>query len=299
MRALGLKAKAGREYKVTTDSAHALPIAPNLLGQDFTHTHASAPNRVWLSDITYLWTKEGWVFVACMLDLFALEIVGWASDSHMGKSLAHDALKMAEFRDGFSGNQGVNGLTFHSDKGSQYAAHETRNHLQKMDYLQSTSGKGDCFDNAPVESFWHSLKVEETHGRGFETRAEVRRCVFGYIEGFYNTTRMPSAINWQSPREFRRAFDAMRSDATAAANAALENNTSFIGNHAHKASTWQSQCPPINAIACARRAQRCPINMLCESAFNDSLHTQRNVDWISCANLVVSTRRGHRVALRG
>ena len=102
MRALGLKAKAGRKYKVTTDSKHALPIAPNLLGQDFTQTHASAPNQVWLSDITYLWTKEGWLFVCCMLDLFTREIVGWAIHSHMRKSLVHDALKMAEFRNGFT-----------------------------------------------------------------------------------------------------------------------------------------------------------------------------------------------------
>jgi len=219
MRALGLKAKAGRKYKVTTDSAHALPIAPNLLGQDFTQTHASAPNQVWLSDITYLWTKEGWVFVACMLDLFTREIVGWAINSHMRKSLVHDALKMAEFRNGFSEKRGVNGLIFHSDKGSQYAAHDTRNHLQKMGYRQSMSGKGNCFDNAPMESFWHSLKVEETHGRGFETREEARRCVFGYIEGFYNTTRMHSAINWQSPREFRREFEVTRWDANAATTA--------------------------------------------------------------------------------
>ena len=134
MQALGLKARAGRKYKVTTDSKHALPIAPNLLGQDFTHTHASAPNQVWLSDITYLWTKEGWVFVCCMLDLFTREIVGWAIDSHMRKSLVHDALKMAEFRNGFTQKSGVGGLIFHSDKGSQYAAHETRKHLQTMGY---------------------------------------------------------------------------------------------------------------------------------------------------------------------
>ena len=122
MQALGLKAKAGRKYKVTTDSKHALPIAPNLLGQDFTHTHASAPNQVWLSDITYLWTKEGRVFVACMLDLFTREIVGWAIDSPMRKSLVHDALKMAEFRNGFTPKSGVGGLIFHSDKGSPYVA---------------------------------------------------------------------------------------------------------------------------------------------------------------------------------
>jgi len=207
MQALGLKAKAGRKYKVTTDSKHALPIAPNLLGQDFTQTHAKAPNQVWLSDITYLWTKEGWVFVACVLDLFTREIVGWASDSHMRKSLVHSALKMAEFRNGFSERSSVNGLIFHSDKGSQYAAHDTRQHLQNMGYRQSMSGTGNCFDNAPMESVWHSLKVEETHRRGFETREEARRCVFGYIEGFYNTTRLHSALGWRSPRDYRRAFE--------------------------------------------------------------------------------------------
>ena len=164
---------------------------------------------------------------ACMLDLFTRQIVGWAIDSHMRKSLVHDALKMAEFRSGFSQKSGVGGLIFHSDKGSQYAAHETRNHLQKMGYRQSMSGKGNGKDCAPMESFWHSLKVEETHGRGFETREETKRCVFGYIEGFYNTTRMHSSINWQSPREFRRAFDTKRGETTVAESAAVENDTIF------------------------------------------------------------------------
>jgi putative transposase len=118
MRALGLKARAGRQYTVTTHSKHELPIALNLLGQDFTQTHASAPNQVWLSDITYFWTKEGWVFVACLLDLFTREIVGWAIDSHMQKSFLHDALKMAESPNGFSEKRKVKGLIFHSDRGS-------------------------------------------------------------------------------------------------------------------------------------------------------------------------------------
>ena len=159
------------------------------------------------------------MFVACLLDLFTREIVGWAINSHMRKSLVHDALKMAEFRNGFSEKRRVNGLIFHSDKGSQYAAHETRNHLQKMGYRQSMNGTGNWCAFAPMESFWHSLKVEETHGRGCETREEARRCVFGYIEGFYNTTRMHSSLNWQSPREFRRAFEVTRRDATAATSA--------------------------------------------------------------------------------
>ena len=162
-----------------------------------------------------------------MLDLFTREIVGWAIDSHMRKSLVHDALKMAEFRNGFTRKAGVGGLIFHSDKGSQYAAHDTRNYLQQMGYRQSMSGKGNCYDNAPMESFWHSLKVEETHGRGFETREEAKRCVFGYIEGFYNTTRMHSSINWRSPRAFRRAFEVQRLEATTAASTACENITIF------------------------------------------------------------------------
>ena len=129
MQRLGLRAKAGRKFKLTTDSAHSLPIAPNLLGQDFTATHASAPNQVWLSDITYLWTGEGWLYTCCVLDLFTREIVGWAMDSHMRQSLVADAIRMAEFRNGFGAKRSVKGLIFHSDKGSQYAAHETRNHL--------------------------------------------------------------------------------------------------------------------------------------------------------------------------
>jgi putative transposase len=207
MRRLGLKAKAGRKYKATTDSAHTLPIAPNLLGQDFGSTHSSAPNQVWLSDTTYLWTAEGWLYTCCVLDLFTREIVGWAMDSHMRQRLVRDAIRMAEFRNHFSMKRPVNGLIFHSDKGSQYAAHETRNHLQSMGYRQSMSGTGNCYDNAPMESFWHSLKVEETHGRGFATREEAKRSVFAYIEGFYNTRRMHSAIGWQSPRAFRAAFE--------------------------------------------------------------------------------------------
>ncbi len=109
---------------------------------------------------------------------------------------------MAEFRNGFTQKSGVAGLIFHSDKGGQQAAHETRNYLQTMGYRQSMSGKGSCLDNAPMESFWRSLKVEETHGRGFETREDARRCVFGYIEVLYSTTRMHSAIKWQTPRAF-------------------------------------------------------------------------------------------------
>ena len=145
--------------------------------------------------------------VCCVLDLFTREIKGLSADSHMRMCLVMDALRMAEFRAGITQMRGAKGLIFRSDKGSQYASVELRAHLQKNDYRQSMSGTGNCYDNAPMESFWHSLKVEETHGRGFETREDARRCVFAYIEGFYNTTRMHSSINWMSPREFQRQFD--------------------------------------------------------------------------------------------
>ena len=152
--------------------------------------------------------------------------------------LVHDALKMAQIRHAFIEKRGVDGLVFHSDKVSQHAAHETRNHLQKLGYRQSMSGKGNCFDNAPMQSFSHSLKVEETHGRAFETREEAKRCVFGYIDGFYNTTRMHSSINWQSPREFRRAFELTRRDTTSEiTKAATTIKNDIIFNRKKRCST--------------------------------------------------------------
>ena len=210
MRAMGLRAKAGRKFKVTTDSAHSLPIAPNLLGQDFScdataesTSHAKAPDQVWLSDITYLWTREGWVYVCAILDLFTRRIVGWAMAGHMTRALVLDALRMAN-----TVRKPSPGLIFHSDRGSQYASHEVRAWLTTCAMRQSMSGTGNCYDNAPMESFWHSMKVEETHGQDFATRAEAIHSVFGYIEGWYNTTRLHSSLGYQSPAQFERAREA-------------------------------------------------------------------------------------------
>ena len=210
MRAMGLRAKAGRKFKVTTDSAHSLPIAPNLLSQDFScdssaesTSHAKAPDQVWLSDITYLWTREGWLYVCAVLDLYTRKIVGWAIAGHMTRELVLAALRMAQAR-----RKPAAGLIFHSDRGSQYASHEVRLWLVGQAMRQSMSGTGNCYDNAPMESFWHSLKVEETHGQDFATRAEAKHCVFGYIEGWYNTTRMHSSLNYQSPIQFERECNA-------------------------------------------------------------------------------------------
>ena len=210
MRAMGIKAKAGRKFKVTTDSVHQLPIAPNLLGQNFScdpraesPSHAKAPDQVWLSDITYLWTREGWLYVCAVLDLFTRKIVGWAMAAHMTRELVLDALRMAN-----TVRRPPPGLIFHSDRGSQYASLEVRAWLLAHAMRQSMSGTGNCYDNAPMESFWHSMKVEETHGLDFATRAEARHCVFDYIEGWYNTTRMHSSLGYKSPTQFEREGNA-------------------------------------------------------------------------------------------
>ena len=210
MRAMRLRAKAGRKYKATTDSGHSLPVAANLLGQDFScdtgadsTSHAKAPDQVWLSDITYLWTREGWQYVCAVLDLYTRRIVGWAIAGHMTRQLVLDALQMA-----YRVRKPAPGLIFHSDKGSQYASAEVRRWLAERGMRQSMSGTGNCFDNAPMESFWHSLKVEETHGQDFATRAQARHCVFAYIEGWYNTTRMHSSLGYKSPAQFERICDA-------------------------------------------------------------------------------------------
>ena len=207
MRVLKLRAKAGRKYKATTDSGHSLPVAENLLGQDFScdtgtesTSHAKAPDQVWLSDITYLWTREGWLYVCAVLDLFTRKIVGWAIAGHMTRELVLDALRMA-----YAQRKPGRGLIFHSDRGSQYASAEVRCWLAERGLRQSMSGTGNCYDNAPMESFWHSLKVEETHGQDFATRAQAQHCVFAYIEGWYNTTRMHSSLGYKSPTQFERA----------------------------------------------------------------------------------------------
>jgi transposase InsO family protein len=181
-----------------------------LLGQDFScdpraesSSHAKAPDQVWLSDITYLWTREGWLYVCAVLDLYTRRIVGWALAGQMTRQLVLDALAMANAK-----RKPAAGLIFHSDRGSQYASGEVRHWLTEKALRQSMSGTGNCYDNAPMESFWHSLKVEETHGQDFATRAEAKHCVFAYIEGWYNTTRMHSSLGYKSPTQFERACNA-------------------------------------------------------------------------------------------
>jgi putative transposase len=231
MRAMKLRAKAGRKYKATTDSGHSMPVAANLLGQDFScdtsaesTSNAKAPDQVWLSDITYLWTREGWQYVCAVLDLYTRKIVGWAIAGHMTRQLVLDALQMA-----YRARKPGRGLIFHSDRGSQYASAEVRRWLAERGICQSMSGTGNCFDNAPMESFWHSLKVEETHGQDFATRAQASHCVFAYIEGWYNTTRMHSSLGYKSPVQFERIYD------TKSITAANDNPISALPNNSQSA----------------------------------------------------------------
>ena len=200
MRQAGLRAKAKRKFKATTDSNHAHPIAANLLGQQF---QAAQPNQIWLSDLTYIRTQEGWLYLAGVLDLYTREIVGWAMGSRMTQQLVVDALHMAWFRK-HPGKQTK--LVFHSDRGSQYASLAFRNVLKDYGMVQSMSGTGNCYDNAPMESFWHSLKVEEVHGCNYSTREKATRAIVTYIEAFYNCERRHSSIDYLSPRQFEKQF---------------------------------------------------------------------------------------------
>ena len=194
MRINGIRAKTKRKYKRTTDSNHGYPVAENILGQDFNST---VLNKVWVSDITYIWTKEGWLYLCCILDLCSRMIVGWHIDITLSSSLVITALSHAIT------NRGENpGIIFHSDRGSQYASEEVRKYLQGHKMIQSMSRKGNCYDNAVMESFFHTLKTELVSFENFQTRDEAKMKVFDYIEIFYNRQRSHSSIDYLTPEEF-------------------------------------------------------------------------------------------------
>ena len=198
---LGLRCRTQRRYVCTTDSNHAFPIAPNLLEQRFNDT--TAPNQIWVADITYVATDEGWLYVAAIKDLFSKKIVGWAMEDNMRTSLVSQALWMA-----FKQERPRPGLIQHSDRGSQYASIDYRLLLEQFGMLTSMSRRGNCHDNAPMESFWASLKKEQVHHQHYKTRAEARADIFDYIESFYNTIRRHSALGNESPLDFINAFNA-------------------------------------------------------------------------------------------
>ena len=194
MQRQGLRAKPAKKFKATTNSKHKLPVAPNLLQQDFT---ATAPNQKYVGDITYLWTEEGWLYLAVVIDLYSRLVVGWAMSERMTAQLACDALQMGLWR-----RHRPTGVIVHSDRGSQYCSRDYQRLIKEHDLRCSMSAKGNCYDNACAESFFHSLKVEAIYGERFMTRDEMRRAVFEYIEVDYNRTRRHSANGFISPEAF-------------------------------------------------------------------------------------------------
>jgi putative transposase len=190
----GLCAKAGKKFKVTTNSKHELPVAKNILQQNFS---ASAPNQKWVGDITYLWTQEGWLYLATVIDLYSRMVVGWAMSERMTADLVGNALSMALWKRGMP-----TGVIVHSDRGSQYCSELYQRLLTKHGLACSMSGTGNCHDNACAESFFHSMKVEAIHGERFETREKMRRVVFEYIEVDYNRIRRHSTNGQISPVAF-------------------------------------------------------------------------------------------------
>ena len=194
MRENGIRARHKRRYKVTTDSKHGMPVAENLLDRQFTPT---TPNQVWTSDITYLWTDEGWLYLAIVLDLFNREVIGWSIKTRMTADLATDALLMARFR-----RRPTPGVMHHSDRGSQYASHAFQAKLKEYGMTCSISRKGNCWDNAPTESWFNSFKNERVHGVRFATHAEMKAATFEYIEIFYNRKRQHSTLGYRSPVQY-------------------------------------------------------------------------------------------------
>ena len=194
MRKMGLRSKVKRKYRITTDSKHSEPVAPNLLNRQFT---VSAPNRVWVSDITYLWTQKGWAYLTVILDLHSRMVVGWA----VSTSLGHEAVVKALWR-AVGRRSPAAGLMFHSDRGVQYACKGFRGVLQQMQFVQSMSRKGNCWDNAVAESFFRTLKTEWYYGNRLVDIGHVERELFEYIEQFYNGQRLHATLGYISPVQF-------------------------------------------------------------------------------------------------
>ena len=189
-----IRAKQKRPYRVTTNSEHKEPVAANLLGRCFDVT---GPDRVWVSDITYIPTREGWMYLSAVMDLYSRRIVGWAMDVTLRRELALDALSMAYQR-----RRPVKGVVHHSDRGCQYASGEYRRLLKAYGMDASMSGMGNCYDNAPMESFFGTLKTELVHHRVYSSREEAKTDIFEYIEVFYNRQRLHSSLGYQTPVQF-------------------------------------------------------------------------------------------------
>lgn len=196
MKEHGIECKQRRRYKITTKGSHSLPVAENALNRNFA---VSAPNKVWVADITYLWTLEGWVYIAAVVDLYSRRVVGWAIAEHMRTELISDALRMAVFR-----RDPASGLMHHSDRGSQYASADYQGLLAQWGITVSMSRKGNCWDNAVMERFFGSLKSEWTDDERYLTRKQAKDDVVDYIEMVYNSDRLHSTLGYVSPVEFEQ-----------------------------------------------------------------------------------------------
>ncbi len=199
MKRLGLKVKPKRKYKVTTDSTHNFPVAKNVLNRAFS---PSAPNQAWGSDITYLWTQQGWIYLAVVIDLYSRRVVGWSIDRRMKKALVIRALMMA-----VNLRKPPPGLICHSDRGSQYASHDYQKLLKQHGIICSMSRKGNCWDNAPVERFFSSLKREWTSDRWYRTRQEAIADVREYVAVYYNSKRLHSTLGYTTPMNYEKRLN--------------------------------------------------------------------------------------------
>ena len=193
----GICAKTKRKFKVTTNSKHNYPVSPNLLNQNFFAEHQ---NTIWVSDITYIRTKTGLLYLTVILDLFNRQIVGWS----MSRRLTANTTTMPALIDAWQRQQPSEGLIFHSDRGVQFACHDFRNKLSEYKMIQSMSSKGNCYDNAVCESFFHTLKTELVYFEKYKTREQAKQSIFEYIEVFYNHQRLHSALDYQTPVEFAK-----------------------------------------------------------------------------------------------
>ncbi len=196
MRENGMHARQKRRFKRTTDSHHAFPIAPNIIAQDFA---ATGPNQKWGADISYIWTREGWLYLAVVIDLFARRVVGWAVSDRLHRKLALQALQMA-----ITMRRPPRGLIHHSDRGSQYCSLDYQAILKANGITISMSGKGNCYDNAMVETFFKTLKSELIWRTVFHTRHDAETAIARYIDGFYNPIRRHSSLDYKSPAQFER-----------------------------------------------------------------------------------------------
>ena len=196
MKAARLYCKTKRSFKLTTNSKHNRPVSPNLLQRQF---NVSRPNQYWVGDITYIPTSKGWLYLATVIDLYSRKVIGWSMSNRMQASLVNDALLMAIWQ-----RKPAKGLVWHTDRGSQYASKSHRDLLKEHHIIQSMSRKGDCWDNAVAESFFHTLKTELTHHHQFKNREEAKHVIFEYIEVFYNRIRIHSANNYMSPVDFEK-----------------------------------------------------------------------------------------------